>query len=193
MSKASTEIPRDSRSGSSLEAGIHAAYLFETQSEKQAKLFSLCRDIVDARNSSLIYIAGKQGVKGIRLSLKDIGFDVSFFERTKQLKIVDSEEWFLSSSRQQQFKSLQELEQQLASKSQETTSSGFAYLAVISETDMLVRKGFLSKYREFDNLLTRKVRELRCAFVCAFDRRELVAAGVPDVDAEISSSHSRVI
>jgi len=173
--------------------GTHAAYLFETGSEKQVKLFSLTREIVDGRHSSLLYIAGKQGVKGIRLSLKDIGFDVAFFERNKQLRIVDSEEFFTAIGKQQIFKPTSELHSQLTSKLEEAISSGFSYLSVISETDMLVRKGFLARYREFDDFLAKSIRDLKCCFVCAFDRRELAAAGVSDATQEISSIHSLML
>ena len=57
---------------------------------------------------------------------------------------------------------------------------GSSYLVVVSETDMLVRKGFLSNYVEFDTHLGRTIRDLKAAFVCAFDRRELLAAGIKD-------------
>jgi hypothetical protein len=190
MSNTSTEIPRDPNRREHIGVGTHPAYVFDTSAEKQSKLFALCQEIISSGNSSVLYIAGKQGVIGIRLSLKDIGFDVSFYERSKQLRIVDSEEWFLTSGRQQQFLPIPELEQRLKVRAQEAVQSGFRCLTVISETDMLVRKGFLPKYKEFDDFLAREIKEFGVAFVCAFDRRELQAAGVRDVDAEVSASHS---
>src|ERR1700730_8758194 len=142
MAEASAEISPGRRKRGFLEAGTHAAYFFELQSEKQSKIFPLCREILDSKNAALIYVAGKQGVKGIRLSLKDTGLDLTPYEKTKQLRIVDSEEWFLN-SRQQKFKDLTELEVELNSRANEVMGSGFNYLCMISETDMLVRKGFL--------------------------------------------------
>src|SRR5271166_2773210 len=160
MAEASTEIPGGHNRGRYLEAGIHAAYFFDSHSEKQQKLFPICRDFVDAKNASLIYIAGKQGVKGIRLSLKDVGFDVAAYEKNKQMKIVDSEEWFLTSGRQQQFRPITELADRIKESSKESIDSGFSLLSIISETDMLVRKGFTSNYQEFDDLLSRLVPQL---------------------------------
>ena len=55
---------------------------------------------------------------------------------------------------------------------------------------LLVRKGFLSKYIEFDASLGRAIRDLKAAFICAFDRRELLAAGIKDPATEISELHS---
>ncbi len=87
MAEASTEIPGGPSDKDLLEPGFHAAYFFDSQSEKQLKLFSLCREAVDQKNDSLVYVAGKQGVKGIRLSLKDTGFDVAAYEKKQQMKI----------------------------------------------------------------------------------------------------------
>jgi hypothetical protein len=192
MAEASTEISSGRRKQNSLGAGTHAAYFFESHSEKQSKVFPLCKEILDDKNASLVYIAGKQGVKGIRLSWKDIGFDVALYERGNRLRIVDSEEWFLT-GRQLKFKEISELELQLNSTANQAIESGFSYLAVISETDMLVRKGFLSNYKEFDLFLNSKIEHSRIAFVCAFDKRELVAAGVRDITSDISRLHSYVI
>jgi hypothetical protein len=193
MAEASAEISPGRRKRDSLGAGTHAAYFFDSHSEKQLKLFPLCKEIVDSKNAALIYIAGKQGVKGIRLSMKDVGFDLTPYEKSKQLKIVDSEEWFFSTSRQQKFKDLAELEVQLNSKATEALQTGFNYLAVISETDMLVRKGFLPNYLEFEGLVNSQLGRAKIAVVCAFDKRELLAAGVRDVSAEISRLHSEVL
>jgi hypothetical protein len=193
MAEASTEIPGGPNTRRYLEAGIHAAYFFDLNSEKQLKLFPLCREFVDSKNASLIYIAGKQGVKGIRLSLKDIGFDVASYEKNKQMKIADSEEWFLSSGRQQQFRPIAELGDKIRQSAKESSESGFSFLAIISETDMLARKGFISDYQEFDILLNRIVPQLKVAIVCAYDKRELVAAGIGDVLTSIRAHHSLII
>ncbi|MGH2639897.1 MAG: hypothetical protein ACRDF4_11570, partial [Rhabdochlamydiaceae bacterium] len=99
MSEASAQMPKNPRDQSDLDIGSHAGYIFESNSEKQKKLFDLCRDAVDAKNSGLLYIAGKQGVKGIRLSLIDTGFDVASYQRKNKLNIVDSEEFYLTASR----------------------------------------------------------------------------------------------
>jgi hypothetical protein len=194
MSRASTEIPRDSRSKRNLlDFGSHAAYIFETNAEKQSKLFGMIREIIYSGVSSILYIAGKQGVKGIRLSLKDVGVDVSFYEKTKQLRIVDSEEFFTTLGRQQSFRPLTDIERELKARSADAMAAGFSYLAVVSETDMLVRKGYYPKYRELDEFLSNNMRELKCAFVCAFDRRELLAARIVDPEIEIASVHSLIL
>jgi MEDS: MEthanogen/methylotroph, DcmR Sensory domain len=196
MSNASTAIPRGPDRRDRLHIGSHVAYVFDSSAEKQSKLFGLCRETMDARNSSLLYIAGKQGVKGIRLSLKDTGFDVVFYERNKQLRIVDSEEWYLVSSRDQQrqeFSSISELEEKFRAKAAEAIQSGFTFLTVISETDMLVRKGFLTKYGEFDEFLGKEIKQLALAVVCAFDKRELEVAGIQDVNAAVLTTHSRLV
>ncbi|HVB12174.1 MAG TPA: MEDS domain-containing protein [Nitrososphaerales archaeon] len=190
MSEASTEIPSEVSDISDLDIGSHAGYVFESNSEKQLKLFSLCRESVNIKNCGLLYIAGKQGVKGIRLSLIDTGFDVASYQKNGQMKIIDSEEWFLESDRKPQFKPIEQLKIEFTKLASETIAMGYRYLVVISETDMLVRKGFLSKYIEFDASLGRSIRDLKAAFICAFDRRELLAAGIKDPATEISELHS---
>ena len=133
-------------------------------------------------------------MKGIRLSLKDIGFDVASYERVRQMKIVDSDEWFLSQDRQRwHFKDIAELHAQLKEVATDANTSGLSFVAVISETDSLVRKGFYDRYREFDDSLGRSITGTDAAFVCAFDRRELEAAGVTNVEEELSRSHSKLI
>ncbi|MDG6921853.1 MAG: MEDS domain-containing protein, partial [Nitrososphaerota archaeon] len=155
-------------------------------------LFELCRELI-LRHCGVLYIAGKQGVKGIRLSLIDTGLDVSGYQRSGQMNIVDSEEWYLSSPRRIQFKSDAELENEFRRVSEETISSGYNYLVVISETDMLVRKGFLAKYAELDAQLDSVIRDLKIGFLCAFDRRELVASGVKDATLQVTVTHQTMI
>ncbi len=193
MSSASTEVPNNSRGTDDLEVGSHVGYVFESHSEKQNKLFSLCRETVDLKNCGLLYIAGKQGVKGIRLSLIDTGFDVASYSRSRQMEIVDSEEWFLESERNPKFKTLEELVRKFTQASAQTEAEGYNYLVVISETDMLVRKGFLSKYLEFDTYLGRTLGDLRITLVCAFDKRELTAVGIKDPVTQVSEFHALMI
>lgn len=193
MAAASTEISEKSGEKDLLGAGIHAAYFFENHSEKQLKLFSLCREAVDLKNASLVYIAGKQGVKGIRLSLKDTGFDVSAYEKRQQMKIIDSEEFFLTSGRQQQFRTLQELEERIKLYEKEALKLGLSLVVILCETDMLVRKGYLEKYKEFDELMSRILPQSSVVLVCAFDRRELAARGVTNPESEFGPLHSVIV
>ena len=64
---------------------------------------------------------------------------------------------------------------------------------LISETDMLVRKGYYTAYKEFDTGLGKKLSELNVALVCVFDRRELQAAGISNALAEVSEFHTALI
>jgi MEDS: MEthanogen/methylotroph, DcmR Sensory domain len=193
MSEASTEFPRNLRDISELEIGTHAGYVFESNADKQVKLFALCKDSVLAKNCGLLYIAGKQGVKGIRLSFIDTGFDVAACQRNGQMRIVDSEEWYLTALHKLQFKSVVELESEFRKAAADTIALGFSFLVVISETDMIVRKGFLQQYAEFDAHLGKAMRDLKTTFVCAFDRRELLAAGIKDPEIAVSHLHPVMI
>ena len=157
-------------------------------------LFHFCDRAVNAENELLLYIAGKQGVKGIRLSLKDVRFDVAMHERARQLRIVDSDDWYLQSGKQRQsFKSNEQLRDQLVAVISEASSAGYPFVTVISETDSLVRKGFYSKYAEFDSFLGRSIPDLATAFICAFDRREMEAAGVSNIREDLSKTHSDIV
>lgn len=189
MSEARTEIPNNSIGRQPLDVGTHNGYLFESNAEKQNRLFAICRENVRL-NRAVLYVAGKQGVKGIRLSLIDTGFDVASYQRINQFRILDSEELFLDNSRRPTFKSLEQVREQLGRIVSEFNSSGFEYLIVILETDMLVRKGFLHKYLEFEDWLNGKSKEMNASFVCAFDVRELVATGVKDPALEVSAVHN---
>ncbi len=193
MAEASTEIPHGPGDRDLLERGLHTAYFFDSQSEKQLKLFSLCREAVDEKNAFLIYIAGKQGVKGIRLSLKDTGFDVAAYEKRQQMKIVDSEEFFLLPARQQQFRSEKELTEKIGTFEKEALKLSFSALVVISETDMLVRKGFLAGYKKFDESMSQALPTSSAILVCAFDKRELSAKGVTNPEAELGPLHAAIV
>jgi hypothetical protein len=193
MAAASTEIPGTPGDKSLIEPGIHAAYFFEFQSEKQLKLFSLCREAVDEKNASLVYIAGKQGVKGIRLSLKDTGFDVAAYEKKQQMKILDSEEFFLAGTRQQQFRPMEELTDKIKTLERESLEAGFASLLMVSETDMLVRKGYLPSYKGFDEAVGDLVSTSSATMLCAFDRRELSAKGISNPEADIGPLHTVIV
>lgn len=193
MSEARTEIPGSFKGNHDLDLGAHAAYLFETSSEKQERLFDICKECLRAKNAGVLYIAGKQGVKGIRLSMKDAGIDISSRERMRQLKIVDSEEWYTFTGRDLRFKSQEELLEQFKKASMEVIAAGYGYLSVISETDMLVRKGFFEEYRDFDSFIGQNMREFNALFVCAFDKRELLAAGIVDPQAAVRVVHEFLI
>jgi hypothetical protein len=193
MSEAGIQISGNRRSKDPLAPGSHSALLFESQSDKQERLFSMCRDCVGSRDSYLLYIAGKQGVKGIRLSLKDVGFDVASFEKKNQMKIVDSEAWFVSSARLPIFKPFDEIYSQFREVSAGAGRAGFHQVTIISETDMIVRKKMYPEFKEFDKKLRDKLLELNAALVCGFDRRELQAAGIPDTTREVSEYHTILI
>ncbi len=193
MAAASTEIPGNPGEKGLLEPGIHAAYFFDSHSEKQLKLFSLCREAVDEKNAYLIYVAGKQGVKGIRLSLKDTGFDVAAYEKKQQMRIIDSEEFFLTTGRQQQFRPVQELIEKIKEFEKETSKLGFSPLVILFETDMIVRKGYLGNYKEFDESVSRVLPQSMITLICAFDRRELLARGVTNPESEIGPLHTVIV
>jgi MEDS: MEthanogen/methylotroph, DcmR Sensory domain len=193
MAAASTEIPGGPGERDLLEPGIHAAYFFDTHSEKQLKLFSLCRGAVDDKNCYLIYVAGKQGVKGIRLSLKDTGFDVAAYEKKQQMKIIDSEELFLTMGRQQTFRPAEELVEKITGFEKEALNLGYSGLVILCETDMLVRKGYLGGYKEFDTEIGRLLPQTRITLLCAFDKRELTARGVQNPEAEIGPLHNLIV
>ena len=188
MSEARTEIPNNSIGRQPLDVGTHNGYLFDSNAEKQDRLFTICRENIRL-NRAVFYVAGKQGVKGIRLSLIDTGFDVASYQRVNQFRILDSEELFLDNSRRPAFKSLEQVHEQLERAISEFNSSGYEYVIVILETDMLVRKGFLHKYLEFEDWLNDRSKELKASFVCAFDARELIATGVKDPALQVSGLH----
>ena len=189
MSEARTEIPNNSIGRQPLDVGTHNGYLFDSNAEKQDRLFTICRENIRL-NRAVFYVAGKQGVKGIRLSLIDTGFDVASYQRVNQFRILDSEELFLDNSRRPAFKSLEQVHEQLERAISEFNSSGCEYVIVILETDMLVRKGFLHKYLEFEDWLNDRSKELKASFVCAFDARELIATGVKDPELQVSGHHN---
>ena len=193
MSNTSAEIPRSSGRPDVTDSGAHTGYIFDAHDEKQSRLFSICRETVNGKNSMVVYVAGKQGTKGIRLSLIDTGFDVSFYQKTKRMKILDSEEWFLTNERKPQFKSLEHLADEVSRQLEEATAAGYEGVFIIFETDMLVRKGFLQKYVEFDEMLSKRIGDMKVSALCAFDRRELMAAGIADPVALVSGLHSRLL
>lgn len=174
--------------------GTHAAYVFSDSAEKQQRLFSIVDHSLQDPTASVFYIAGKQGVKGIRFSMKDYGIDVGAIERQRKIKIADSQEFFLTATKTQTFKPIETVRGQLTELAESQTKAGYYYLTVISETDFLVRKGFFQQYREFELELGRKLQLSRGVFVCAYDMRELAAAGQPEsVKSELERLHSTLL
>lgn len=174
MSTAWEEMSRPPEIASLASGGTHAAYFFKDSAEKQRRLFQLSLEFLDGR-SFVLYIAGKQGTKGIRLSMKDSRIDVAGYERQKKLRIVDSEEWYLTSGRATVFKTPESIAEQFQISYKEATQAGNEALLVISETDQLVRKGFVQQYLEFEKTASAIV-DSKISFLCAYDERELGAA-----------------
>jgi hypothetical protein len=177
------------RSGD-IEENKHLFYLFDDAAEKQQRIFRMLASLLSASRTSVLYIAGQQGVKGIRLSMKDFGIDVAANEREKKLKIVDSEEWYLTRARQPTFKTNEEIKSEIQRLVGEAKSAGYEYATIISETDMLVRKGFFSEYFRLEKELAEMVSGSSIAFLCAYDERELLAKGLKEARSEISALHS---
>jgi MEDS: MEthanogen/methylotroph, DcmR Sensory domain len=192
MSEARAEFPDKFRSQFLPNAGTHRGYIFRSSSEKQEVLFAVTRESI-GQKFGVLYIAGKQGVKGIRLSLIDTGFDVASYQKNNQIRILDSEEFFLENPRKPQFKRIEQIADQLQKIITETLDSGYSSLTVLSETDMLVRKGFLQNYLEFDEWLAKGTAGLRASFVCAFDERELIASGAKDALTRVAQLHSSML
>jgi MEDS: MEthanogen/methylotroph, DcmR Sensory domain len=176
-----------------MSVGSHAAYLFADSAEKQQRLFALVSESLQDPSASVLYIAGKQGVKGIRFSMKDYGIDVGSIEREKKIKIVDYEEWYLTSGKTPSFKPIGIIREQFSEFVKVAEQAGYYYVTIISETDSLVRKGFFNRYRELELELGKNIALFRAIFVCAYDERELAAAGLREIKAELSSLHCAML
>jgi hypothetical protein len=183
-------LARSSKRIGDLEQSKHVFYLFEDAAQKQQRIFHILEAMLSDSNTSIIYIAGKQGVKGIRLSMKDFGIDVGSIEKEKKIKIVDSEEWFLTKARQPVFKPVHEIKDEISRLGSEAKASGFDYATIISETDMLVRKGYFPQYFLLEKELTDLIAGSSIAFLCAYDERELIAKGLKEAQNQISGLHS---
>jgi MEDS: MEthanogen/methylotroph, DcmR Sensory domain len=185
-----SSLPRIKRSSNELEEGKHIFYLFNNAEEKQRKIFRILESLLSGSRTSILYIAGKQGVKGIRLSLKDFGIDVALHEKQKKFKIVDSEEWFLTKARQPTFKPFDEICADFDHIGALAKTFGFDFATIISETDMLVRKGFAEQYISFEKEIGGLARKGSLAFLCAYDEREILARGLKSVPEEVTSLHA---
>ena len=173
--------------------GSHVAYIFVDSAEKQQRLFQLVSDSLQDPSAAVLYIAGKQGVKGIRFSMKDYGIDVGAIERQRKIRIVDSDEWYLVSGKTSSFKPIGKIRDQFSEFAEYEQKAGYYYLTIISETDSVVRKGFFEQYRELETELGRKLALFRAIFVCAYDERELSAKGLPDARSDLTSLHSSIL
>lgn len=173
--------------------GSHVAYIFADSAEKQQRLFHVVNESLQDPSAAVLYIAGKQGVKGIRFSMKDYGIDVGAIERQKKIRIVDSEEWYLVPGKTPSFKPIGRIRDQLSEFAEVEQRAGYYYLTIISETDFLVRKGFFKQYRELETELGKKFALFRAIFVCAYDERELTASGLANARADLSALHSSVL
>ncbi len=173
--------------------GSHVAYIFADSAVKQQRLFQLVDESLQDPSVAVLYIAGKQGVKGIRFSMKDYGIDVGATERQRKIRIVDSDEWYLVAGKTPSFKPIGKIRDQFSEFADVEQQAGYYYFTIISETDSLVRKGFFKQYRELETELGRKLALFRAVFVCAYDERELSAKGLPDARSDLTSLHSSII
>jgi hypothetical protein len=176
-----------------MSVGSHAAYIFADSAEKQQRLFRLVSESLQDPSGASLYIAGKQGIKGIRFSMKDYGIDVGYNERQKKIKIVDSDEWYLTSGKVPAFKQIGTIRDQFSEFVKSEEEAGYYYVTIISETDSLVRKGFFKQYRELEMELGKNIALFRAIFVCAYDERELNAAGFREIKAELSNLHASIL
>ncbi len=186
----SNQSPRSSKRANELEENDHLFYMFTDAAEKQQRIFRLLDSLLSSSRTSILYIAGKQGVMGIRLSMKDFGIDVAQYQKEGKLKIADSEEWYLTKARQPVFKPLEEIMAEVLRLAGSAKEAGFAYATIISETDMLVRKGFLQQYLLLEKEIAELVSKSTAAFLCAYDDRELQAKGLQESESQISALHS---
>jgi hypothetical protein len=173
--------------------GSHVAYIFVDSAEKQQRLFQLVNESLQDPSAAVLYIAGKQGVKGIRFSMKDYGIDVGAIERQRKIRIVDSDEWYLASGKTLSFNPIGKIRDQFSEFAESEQQAGYYYLTIISETDSLVRKGYFKQYRELETELGKKLALFRAVFVCAYDERELSAKGLPDARSDLTSLHSSIL
>jgi hypothetical protein len=193
MSSQGSQLPEREVDVNKLPDGAHIAYLFSSTSEKQVALFRLVSTSLTGGQTFVIYIAGKQGIKGIRLSMKDIGIDVGSFEKMNRLRIVDSEEWYTNTGRRSSFKSVETIKSAFTQAESQCLKNGLGRLLVISEMDMLVRKGFFHDCEEFELSLGKTVPSLHGNILCAYDERELTAVRVTSPRQELARWHESVL
>ena len=121
--------------------------------------------------------------------MKDFGIDVASFERLGRLRIVDWEEWFLAPGRQAPFRSTADLLEQFAVVFRDAHSRGCEPLLIISESDMLVRKGYLGDYEGFEKEAERSLLDIGAVLLCAYDERELSA--IKGSKSEVALRHTK--
>src|SRR5487761_802784 len=182
LARSGREYPESERDLGGMSVGSHAAYIFADSAQKQQRLFKLVSESLQDPSASVLYIAGKQGVKGIRFSMKDYGIDVGSIERQRKIKIVDSDEWYLITGKVPTFKQIGTIRDQF---------SGFVKSE--EEAGYLVRKGFFKQYRELETELGKNIAMFRAVFVCAYDERELNAAGFREIKTDLSNLHAMIL
>ncbi|MHB1908086.1 MAG: MEDS domain-containing protein [Nitrososphaerales archaeon] len=192
LTPARKTLPAEPKDIGGLTIGTHAAHIFVDSAEKQQRLFALVSESLQDPSGSVLYIAGKQGVKGIRLSMKDYGIDVGSIERQRKIKIVDSEDWYLTLNRRD-FRPIGEIREQFSSFATLSSESGYYCVTIISETDAIVRKGFVEQYNQLELELGKRIGFFRAIFVCAYDERELEAIGRKDLVQNLSALHSTML
>jgi MEDS: MEthanogen/methylotroph, DcmR Sensory domain len=193
LSRPGRQYSEPNRALGGISIGSHAAYIFEDSAEKQRRLFSLVSESLQDPSACVLYIAGKQGVKGIRFSMKDYGIDVGSIERQKKISIVDSSEWYLTPLKVPIFKQIGTIRDQFSEFAKSEEQAGYYYVTIISETDSLVRKGFFKQYKELEIDLGKNIALFRAIFICAYDERELNAAGFREIKADLANLHAVIL
>ncbi len=193
LAGARRQYPEPEKDLGGMSVGSHAVYIFADSAEKQQRLFRLVSESLQDPTVAVLYIAGKQGVKGIRFSMKDYGIDVGSIERQRKIKIVDSEEWYLTPGKVTSFKPIGTVRNQFSEFVKSEEEAGYYYVTIVSETDSLVRKGFFKYYRELEMELGKNIALFRAIFVCAYDERELNAAGFREIRTDLSNLHATIL
>jgi hypothetical protein len=148
----------------------HTAYLYDMVDDKQIILFSYVMNAIE-EGGLAVYIAGRQGKKGIRLSMRDFGIDVNRSEERHALQILDASEFFLEKENGP-VKSAIKIEQQYKTLVETSLNYGLKSLRIAAETDDLMHKKRGNDYISQDLLLGKEL-PFEATLVCAFDLREM--------------------
>lgn len=164
----------------------HMALFYNSQKEKHQIIFPFIGHCLE-KEQAVIYLSGEQSPKRITKEMSTFGIDVNKHEKSRALKIVDGEEWYVEKGT---------INKELVYKKRmkalsDATKNGFCRLMVSGEPTYFFRHNILESWMEYERSLPRRF-DFPMTAVCRYKTSDLVSYNMSYL-LELVRIHSHVI
>jgi hypothetical protein len=147
----------------SIQVKEHAILFYSNPEDKHEVLFTYLKAGLDAGEAA-IYVASDEPAGEIREAMKEFGLDISRYERSGALRVVDYWEWYIIDGKFDIGRTLSLWKQSL----QEAVARGFKGLRVTGEMSCFFRNHMLNELVIYERALHRELT-IPMEAICAYD------------------------